>query len=212
MTEVNGSESETAEPKLGSGEEQAREEYWIEYAKNHSPVEVGQMLAQKEKEADTDFLTGVYNRRGWEKQLNVFSRLAERKGEPISFFVIDIDQFKKINDEWGHEVGDHCLIFISQVLKDLLRESDILARMGGDEFAVLMPFTNIDEAKNIRSRLVDEFDKSFDEIDNDDELKAIGLSFSIGVSMKLPAEDSAVVIAKADQDMYKVKGNKKDVQ
>jgi len=192
-------------------EEQGRLDFWTAYAETHSPAEVGQMLAQKEKEADTDLLTGIYNRRGWQKQLEVFSKLAERKEEPISFFVLDIDDFKKINDVWGHDVGDQSLILISQVLEDLLRKSDILARIGGDEFAVLLPFTDLNAARNIRSRLVKELDRSFGEMEDNDILAVVGLSLSVGVSTKLPKENPTVAVARADQDMYIVKGKKNNV-
>jgi diguanylate cyclase (GGDEF)-like protein len=202
--------TETTETK-NINEEIDRTSYWETYAKTHSPKEVGQMLAQKEEEADTDSLTGIYNRRGWVKQVEVFTSLADRKNEPISFCVIDIDDFKAINDIWGHAFGDTALKFVVQVAKESLRESDILARLGGDEFGILLPETDLSGADNVRNKVVAELKKSFDEMDADDALKAIELSVSIGVSTKHPTDSVDDVMFKADKDMYKVKGSKKNV-
>jgi diguanylate cyclase (GGDEF)-like protein len=192
-------------------EENDRTSFWETYAKTHSPKEIGQMLAQKEEEADTDSLTGIYNRRGWEKQVEVLTSLADRRGEPISFCIIDIDDFKAINDIWGHAFGDTALRFIVQVAKESLRESDILARLGGDEFGILLPETDINGANSVRNKVVAELKRSFDEMDADDTLKAVELSVSIGASTKGPTDSVDDVMFKADQDMYKVKGSKKNV-
>jgi diguanylate cyclase (GGDEF)-like protein len=192
-------------------EKNDRASFWETYAKTHSPKEVGQMLAQKEEEADTDSLTGIYNKRGWEKQVEVLTSLADRRNEPISFCIIDIDDFKAINDTWGHAFGDTALKFVVQVAKESLRESDILARIGGDEFGILLPETDIVGANNVRNKVVEELKKSFDEMDADDALKAVELSVSIGASTKGPTDSVDDVMFKADQDMYKVKGLKKNV-
>jgi diguanylate cyclase (GGDEF)-like protein len=192
-------------------EENDRTSFWETYAKTHSPKEIGQMLAQKEEEADTDSLTGIYNRRGWEKQVEVLTSLADRRGEPISFCIIDIDDFKAVNDIWGHAFGDTALKFVVQVAKESLRESDILGRLGGDEFGILLPETDINGANNVRNKVVAELKRSFDEMDADDALKVVELSVSIGASTKGPTDSLDDVMFKADKDMYKVKGSKKNV-
>ena len=211
MSEISETEKLVVEKDLAQSEEQKRISVWVEYAKTHSPEETGQMLAQKEKEADTDSLTGIYNKRGWEKHVELFTNLAERKKEELSFCLIDIDDFKKVNDTWGHEFGDQALIFITQAVKKSLRQTDIFARVGGDEFGILLPEQGVDGAEKVRKRAAAELQRSLDEMDDDDGLKAAELSFSIGVSTKSFGESSANAIDRADQDMYKVKGIKKNV-
>jgi len=191
--------------------QQARVTYWTEYAKTHQPEDTGRMLAQIEKEADTDGLTDIANKRSWDKQVEIFSALAERKGQPLSFFVIDIDDFKKINNTWGHDFGDQVLVYVGGFFKNKLRKYDFPARVGGDEFAVLLPETDNIEATNVRKRLIEELHKSFTEMGDEDVVKAVELSLSIGVSTKLPNESPQEAIIRADKDMYQVKATNKNV-
>jgi diguanylate cyclase (GGDEF)-like protein len=209
--EILNTEQFAVEKGSDQSEDAKRTTFWLDYVKTHSPDATAQMIVQKEKEADIDSLTGIYNRRGWEKQVEVFTSLAERNNEPVSFCMIDVDDFKAINDTWGHGFGDIALKFVAKVAKDSLRESDTLARIGGDEFGILLPKTDSNGANVIRDRVVAELKKSFDEMDDNDALKAAELSVSIGVSTKSPTENVNDTMFKADQDMYKVKGSKKNV-
>ena len=209
--EILNTEQFAVEKGSDQSEDAKRTTFWLDYVKTHSPDATAQMIVQKEKEADIDSLTGIYNRRGWEKQVEVFTSLAERNNEPVSFCMIDVDDFKAINDTWGHGFGDIALKFVAKVAKDSLRESDTLARIGGDEFGILLPKTDSNGANVIRDRVVAELKKSFDEMDDNDALKAAELSVSIGVSTKSPTENVNDAMFKADQDMYKVKGSKKNV-
>ncbi len=86
-----------------------------------------------------DSLTGLYNLNFYQKQLDIFAKMAKRTGAEFSIAVADIDGFKAINDTYGHTAGNDVLIEISRVMKNTLRESDIITRYGGDEFTVIFP-------------------------------------------------------------------------
>ena len=106
-----------------------------------------------EKLAVQDHLTGLNNRRMFEQQSNKEFNRAERHNTPLSIISIDIDYFKKINDSFGHPVGDHVLIELAKNLESSVRDHDIVARMGGEEFSILLPNTFLNEAKVIAERI-----------------------------------------------------------
>ena len=101
----------------------------------------------------TDELTGLYNRRGFFILGKQFLKLARRNGLAVQLFFADVDHFKAINDHYGHAAGDACLARCAQVLRDTFRESDIIARFGGDEFAVLALEANGQSEEAILRRL-----------------------------------------------------------
>lgn len=94
-----------------------------------------------------DALTGLYNRRYMEEELNIEFMRALRKSEPLSLIMLDIDHFKQFNDVYGHEAGDLVLIEVSRIIKNHIRESDIPCRMGGEEFMMIIPDTTLELAK-----------------------------------------------------------------
>ena len=116
--------------------------------------------AEVDKFAFTDFLTGIANRRRFMLELESEVRRSQRYGSPFSFAMVDIDHFKKINDHYGHPVGD--LVLQSFCLKCLsvLRTSDMVGRLGGEEFGILMPMTDLHEAARVIERLRSEIDLS----------------------------------------------------
>lgn len=105
--------------------------------------------------ARLDPLTGVANRRTWNDELAACLEAAARTGEPLSVALLDLDGFKEFNDDWGHQRGDHLLVNVAQGWRAALREEDLLARYGGDEFAVLMPHCASDEASAAVQRLTE---------------------------------------------------------
>ncbi len=105
-----------------------------------------------------DPLTGLVNRRGLDKAIDLEILRAEKEKAPLSVMMIDVDQFKPFNDNYGHQAGDECLKIVGKALSDsLCRPADIVARFGGEEFSVILPDTNLDEAKKIGERIVDKF-------------------------------------------------------
>lgn len=102
---------------------------------------------QLKQQAETDSLTGLYNRRYFEKRLDQEIRLLQKNESWLSLLSIDVDNFKTVNDKYGHLVGDIVLKQLALLIRGATRESDIPARIGGDEFAVLLPETNSDRLK-----------------------------------------------------------------
>ena len=112
-----------------------------------------QLLAQVEQLAIVDPLTGLYNRRYFMEIGQREFRRARRQALPLSIVVADIDNFRVWNDEYGHLLGDRLLRVLSEGMRGVVREADILARTGGDEFAVLLPQTSLAEAVELAERL-----------------------------------------------------------
>jgi len=159
-------------------------------------------ITNRQKQADEieyllyrDVLTGLYNRRFFEAELK---RLDSRRQLPISIIMADVNGLKMINDSFGHEKGDQLLIKAAEILKDSLRKEDILARQGGDEFAILLPQTDQKSAQEVVRRI-----KNMCEITTVDEI-SISICFGIGTKVKMgkPLIDTLKV---ADDAMYQTK-------
>lgn len=103
--------------------------------------------------ATYDFLTGLLSRRAFIEQANYVCRFAERQGLEFTILVIDLDYFKKINDQYGHAAGDRVLESFGKIMKQISRESDLAGRIGGEEFAFFLPATTAKKACNFAERL-----------------------------------------------------------
>lgn len=150
--------------------------------------------------ARTDSLTGLWSRQGFEDRLQHDLAISLRHSTPITLVYIDVDDFKSINDRFGHAAGDEVLRTIGQVLRAAIRKADSAARMGGDEFALILPETDADGATQLVGKLAD-------------QLKAAlvghpqNASCSIGVvTMRQPGASTVDIVAAADAVMYQVKG------
>lgn len=106
-----------------------------------------------ESRSEHDGLTGLYNARYFWKRLREDLAAAQRMGFPLSVMSIDLDHFKRVNDSYGHATGDRVLKAIAQALEDNKRESDVVARVGGEEFGVILPFTGREDALEAAGRL-----------------------------------------------------------
>lgn len=150
----------------------------------------------------TDDLTGLYNRRFFQKQLTKeFARFQRSFAETV-VLMLDLDYFKQINDTYGHAAGDKVLQDFSALLSNAQRSSDLSARVGGEEFALLLPDTSITDALSVAKRLttqVRQFEFSYGE-------KLISLTVSIGCShMRLEDTHPDMVLARADRALYQAK-------
>lgn len=149
--------------------------------------------------ARIDSLTGIYNRHAFLDFAGIEIHRAHRYGYPLTLAYLDVDNFKQVNDQWGHSMGDCLLQQISTTLQRSLRQSDIVARLGGDEFALLLPQTNYEEAKKLLPRIQQHLLAI-----NDLERWSVGFSIGAVTFVQTP-ESVDWLIAQADQLMYAVK-------
>ena len=153
-----------------------------------------------------DQLTGVLNRRGLEEAFdNEFSR-SQRRKSPLCVALLDIDNFKKLNDTLGHEAGDAALIHLATTIRETLRPQDTIARFGGEEFIIILPDTAIPDAHKALVRLQRELTKRFFLHDNEKVL----ITFSAGVTDFRPDDTQAGITKRADEAMYKAKKSGKN--
>jgi len=156
-----------------------------------------------------DPLTGLLNRRAMERVMKrEFSR-ARRYAFPLSIVFIDIDDFKAVNDRWGHERGDDLLRFIASNLMGMRRASDVIARFAGDEFIIILPGTTAQETLALMKRLKDYFLEHPMTIGK--ESIHVSLSFGISSAGDEGIKDTASLIKRADEMLYKAKAQKKPI-
>lgn len=163
--------------------------------------EIKKKTVKLEIESSRDELTGLYNRKAYNQ--NVLETIAymNRYNEPASLMVCDIDYFKKINDSFGHKVGDLVLKKLSVLLREKLRANEFISRYGGEEFAIIVPHAPLHEARKIGEGLRDYIDKfifSYKE-------QKIPLTVSIGVSTFRKDDDCYTVFDRADEALYLAK-------
>jgi len=116
-------------------------------------LELVWQFAEVDKRSRTDPLTGLWNRHHFGEQLQRCLEAADRQGHPVSLVLVDIDHFKRVNDTWGHEAGDAVLKQLARILQDGVRSLDICVRYGGEEVAMLLPFTDSEHAVEVAERL-----------------------------------------------------------
>ena len=161
-------------------------------------------LAKKaaEKLARTDALTGLNNRRAFFEQAGAVDAQARRYSHPYVFAMIDIDHFKSINDTWGHKTGDVVLKAVSDAVAGTLRETDILGRIGGEEFAVMLPETVLDEGRLLAERVRSKVEETVVQAMGN----AIDVTASIGVAAFTGLDANLdEVLSNADKALYQAK-------
>jgi diguanylate cyclase (GGDEF)-like protein len=160
------------------------------------------------KHATLDALTGFYNRRQLEERIKQEVSNAKRQKAPLCGIMTDIDFFKKVNDTYGHAVGDLALKTIAKIIRSQLREYDIAGRYGGEEFSILLPFTKIKEAQMVAERLRQTIaSKVIDisKVNPDSETKTLSITLSLGVYEMKESDDDADLLKKADKALYQAK-------
>lgn len=153
-------------------------------------------LERMEAEAMSDVLTELYNRRGWEKLLSAEEMRCEHYGHPAGVIYIDLDDLKPINDRKGHDAGDQLIYDAGQTIKSAVREKDIVARIGGDEFAVLGIECHPQQIESLAKRI-----QTF--------LEKAGIEACVGYTNRHPSRGLRAACREADQKMYECKRSKK---
>lgn len=197
-------------------------EEWREAAQQHGleqwlPVELsgpvvdiwehwGQLLDEISFQRDHDALTGLHNRRYFEQELAMQVTRAERSGAELSLAVIDLDRFKNVNDSYGHNRGDEVLAYLGKLLLAGKRPYDVTARLGGEEFVIMLPDTSILQAHAIVERLLVKFRKK---VFKGNAKVSFTVTFSAGITsrwgkMQIPPE---VLLDEADKAMYAAKAS-----
>src|SRR5918994_1832188 len=167
-------------------------------------IRVGSRVVQYQQhleyQTQIDSLTGLFNRRAFEKKIGEEFERSKRYGHPLSVVILDIDNFKKINDTYGHHGGDAALVRISEILRERSRSSDFPSRLGGEEFVLVLPETDQDSAIQVARKFHEEIRScSFGTVD-----KPFVLTVSMGLTSSIQKDysDWREMVADADCALY----------
>ncbi|AEF55063.1 GGDEF domain-containing protein [Marinomonas posidonica] len=174
---------------------------FYEATRHNSYLKMKRLKVKFEQESQIDELTHLPNRRGMRKKLREAYRKAITSNQVFTLAVFDIDHFKNVNDCFGHEIGDEVLKHVSDVLSDGIREQDILSRWGGEEFLLLLPNTNGEEA----FPLLEEMRKLIEKSHYHKANEVITITFSIGYCEMSDTVSLSEMIHLADVSLYKAK-------
>ncbi|MWV46312.1 diguanylate cyclase [Paenibacillus sp. HJL G12] len=198
------------EQELRSAKKQIEEAYWQKDQALAKLEQIHREIEQKQAElmemnailvelSVTDKLTGLKNRRFFQEKLDEQVHVYGTSRKPFSLVIIDIDHFKKVNDTWGHQMGDQVLESLARILTSHARGEDVVARLGGEEFVLILPNTDGPDSKKVAERL---------------RLAVAGFTCEIGsftVSMGIatfaPGDTDASLLKKADEALYTSKEN-----
>ncbi|MBI3749678.1 MAG: GGDEF domain-containing protein [Chloroflexi bacterium] len=166
-------------------------------------LENARLYEDARKLADRDPLTGFFNHRFFHERLGEEVVRTQRARHPLSVLMLDLDDFKLVNDTFGHLFGDRVLTWTAELIRSTLRGSDIPARYGGDEFAIILPETDAENARSAAERILEAFrDHAF----VGEQRGPVPIGLSIGVAT-FPTDGryATDLIAAADQALYRVK-------
>ncbi|MEV1170312.1 GGDEF domain-containing protein [Nonomuraea sp. NPDC049784] len=158
--------------------------------------------AQLQAAARTDAKTGLLNAAAWQREADTEIVRARRTGDSLAVLIIDIDHFKRVNDAYGHLVGDQVLVAVASTLRGQLRDYDVVGRFGGEEFVVLLPGADSLEARQVAERLRTRVGHMAMPVDD----TLIGVTISVGVAlMSVHGDDLIDLLAAADLALYRAK-------
>jgi diguanylate cyclase len=182
--------------------ERQAEESTATKALHHEIDQLRRSVARAENEARTDPLTGAANRGAFDEELARRCELAATAGEMFTLVFADIDHFKRINDTYGHPVGDRVLTAFAEFLRARVRKGDLIARCGGEEFGVILPGAALRPALKKARKLIEELAKSDWAVDATTKLR---FTVSMGVAAWHDGDDPAAMIERVDRALYRAK-------
>ncbi|NVK55206.1 MAG: diguanylate cyclase [Alteromonadaceae bacterium] len=151
-----------------------------------------------------DGLTQLYNRRYWQERFENVFKLAKRRGSENTAIMLDIDHFKAVNDNYGHQCGDKVIQALAALIKNTVRETDLAGRYGGEEFAVILRDSNCDNAQIVAERIR----KAAEEMEVTHEGQSLRFTVSLGLAaFSTQFENEMQWLERADQALYKAKEN-----
>jgi len=167
-------------------------------------IKVAKALEFEKRIARTDYLTGAINSRFFNELLQMEIDRSSRYQHSLTIAFIDVDNFKSINDQFGHSVGDKVLETVASAMQQHLRKTDVVARVGGDEFAILLPEADMDVAQIVISKMQNG-------LLNEMQVNHLPVTFSIGVmTFNIPTNSADEMLNMADKLMYSVKNHGKN--
>ncbi len=168
-------------------------------------AELRQILTELAKLVRTDTLTGIANYHYFVQALEQEIERTQRSGQPTSLIMLDIDFFKKVNDHWGHEIGNQALIHLARLLQKIVRKLDIPCRYGGEEFAIILPDTNLAACLPVAERIREGIEKSPLDVAG----QPLRITVSLGISTYRGEQEITVekLVQQADQYLYQAKEN-----
>jgi diguanylate cyclase (GGDEF)-like protein/PAS domain S-box-containing protein len=159
------------------------------------------LFREVQRLSTTDPLTSLSNRRHFDAAAKLEIIRARRYGRPLSAVMLDLDHFKRVNDNFGHAVGDRVLVAVAGLCLGLARKSDLKARMGGEEFCLLLPETPAESARVLAERLRADIEA----LPFDDDGRSFGITASMGIAGYVPGDDLETLIGRADRALYQAK-------
>lgn len=174
------------------------------------PLNNALLYSQAVKATKTDGLTGLSNKLSLIEDLNYHFNLSKRFNSPLSVIFIDLDHFKKINDTYGHIVGDKILAHLAKLLKGNIRKSDIAYRYGGEEFVIILENTNQKGALNLAKKLNNIVKKQQIHVSNQVESIKFNITISLGIATKSSKDSPESLMHRADQALYTAKEQGRD--
>lgn len=194
-------ESRTVESLVGQAQQRLHDELARASALSERVQALEDELRRLSEEVSTDQLTQVANRRGLMSGFEVERARQAREGTPLSVALLDVDNFKRLNDELGHGAGDEALKSLAALVARTLRPTDLVARYGGEEFVLLLPATPIDEARQVLNRLQRALTGGLFMHEN----RQVFVTFSAGVTLYREGESIESALDRADQALYQAK-------